>query len=163
MSDTEGTTTGETTAPEGQTTATGTPQEGTPAPEAKTYDEATVKGLRTEAASFRTRLRDTEATLTSTQAELTAARESLSSLEPRASQAEALATKYRVALDAGLPRNLAERLVGDDEEALKADAEALKALIGTTAPTPDFDQGQRTPPPAQKASISDALRALAGK
>lgn len=39
------------------------------------------------------------------------------------------ALKFKVALDAGLPAVLAERLTGDDEDSLKSDAAKLKELI----------------------------------
>lgn len=151
----EGTTptTPETPSPE-------TPPEGE-TPEPKVYDEATVKDLRKESAGYRTRLRETETTLTTVQAELTQAKENIPALESRAREAEALVTRYKVALDAGLPANLADRLRGDDEETLKADAQALKAMLGTHAPVLDLDQGNRTPLPATKPSVNEALRVLA--
>lgn len=38
--------------------------------------------------------------------------------------------KTRVALEVGLPYQMASRLTGDDEKAIKADAEAVKQMIG---------------------------------
>jgi hypothetical protein len=130
-----------------------------PAGDAKVYDEAYVKALRTEAAGYRTRLRETETTLTSLQSDLSSTKENLPALETRATKAERDALRYRVALESGLTLALANRLVGDDEESIKADASVLKSLLGE-APPVDLDQGLRTPPPATKASVDDALRAL---
>lgn len=42
--------------------------------------------------------------------------------------------KTRVALEVGLPYQMASRLTGDDEKAIRADAEAMVKLIGTTKP-----------------------------
>ncbi len=47
----------------------------------------------------------------------------------RSAEAEKQALRARVALAAGLPEDLAVRLQGDTEDALKKDAEALKAYV----------------------------------
>lgn len=44
--------------------------------------------------------------------------------------------KQSIALKAGLPLDLADRLTGDDEESLKADAERLSGFIKPKTPTP---------------------------
>lgn len=51
--------------------------------------------------------------------------------------------KHQIAHEFGLPYELADRLSGDNEESLKADAETLKGLITTNKP--------ETRPPAFKA------------
>ena len=42
--------------------------------------------------------------------------------------------KTRVALEMGLPYQMAARLTGDDEKAIRADAESMVKLIGNTKP-----------------------------
>lgn len=44
--------------------------------------------------------------------------------------------RLRVAVANGLPIELADRLAGDDEEAIKADAERLASFMKPTEPTP---------------------------
>lgn len=44
--------------------------------------------------------------------------------------------KQSIALKAGLPLDLADRLTGDDEESLKADAERFSGFIKPKTPTP---------------------------
>jgi hypothetical protein len=44
---------------------------------------------------------------------------------------ETASVKSRIAHDMGLPYGMADRLSGEDEEAIKKDAEALKAILGT--------------------------------
>lgn len=44
---------------------------------------------------------------------------------------ETASVKSRIAHELGLPYGMADRLTGDDEESIKADAEALKKIIGT--------------------------------
>ena len=71
--------------------------------------------------------------------------------------AEMRAVRLEVAAEAGIPLKLAERLSGDDREALVADAETLKGMIkpatpGNPPPPP------RTPAPAAPtpAQLNDA-------
>jgi len=92
-------------------------------------------------------------------------------LERAQAQAEALqqelATTQRqaliasVALDKGLPANLARRLQGDTREDLEADADELLAQFGTTsttrAPAPDRSQGSS----AKGSSASDPAQQFA--
>jgi hypothetical protein len=42
--------------------------------------------------------------------------------------------KTKVALEMGLPYQMASRLTGDDEKAIRADAESMAKLIGNTKP-----------------------------
>lgn len=61
-----------------------------------------------------------------------------------AEQATATALRYEVAAEKGLPLALAARLQGSTKEELAADAESLKALVGTgerRLPGPDHTQG----------------------
>ncbi len=63
-----------------------------------------------------------------------------------ASELEAL--RYSVALEKGLPANLASRLTGTDRESLEADADSLAELVGqkTNSPRPDPSQGPKAQP-----------------
>lgn len=47
---------------------------------------------------------------------------------------ETASVKTKVALELGLPYQMASRLTGDDEKAIRADAEAMKQLIGAQVP-----------------------------
>jgi len=48
---------------------------------------------------------------------------------------ETASLRTKIALQNGLPIDLAERLVGDDEESIKADAERLASFAGKQQPT----------------------------
>lgn len=81
-----------------------------------------------------------------------------------ASQAKVEALRLRVALEKGIPANLADRLLGDDRASLEADADALAALIGKPKRAPDAAAGTGRPDngtPA-KRDPNDLLRVLAG-
>ena len=64
------------------------------------------------------------------------------------------AQKINIANEAGLPLEMASRLTGEDAESLKADAESLKALMGTKGAPPLG----ATEPPAQGDGTKEALR-----
>ena len=75
--------------------------------------------------------------------DLAKARGELGTMTKRAETAERSLLRSRVAREAGLPAELADRLAGEDEKALKADAEALSKLIGKpqAEPQPLADLG----------------------
>jgi hypothetical protein len=83
--------------------------------------------------------------------------------ETRLAGLEHQSLQVRVATAAGIPQHW-KRLVGKDEDELKADAEELKASLPTngsgTTPAPgDLGAGVRTPAPATgSAAFSDTLR-----
>lgn len=65
----------------------------------------------------------------------------------QAQSATLSALRYKVALDKGLPANLADRLKGATQEELEADADELADMVTTTpsgAPRRDPSQGART-------------------
>lgn len=78
-------------------------------------------------------------------------------------------TRYKVALDMGLPATVADRLRGDDEAALRADAETLKGFMapagGSETPAPDLGGGAKPDATAEtdQPSMNDLIRAAAGK
>ena len=58
----------------------------------------------------------------------------LASMQTRAEAAERSLLRSKVAAEEKLPAALADRLTGDDEAALRADAQALAKLIAPAAP-----------------------------
>lgn len=61
-------------------------------------------------------------------------------------QAELKATRLQVALEKGIPANLAARLQGDDYDSIAADADSLAELVTGTKPAtpkPDLSQGPK--------------------
>lgn len=120
---------------------------------AKKYDELAAKNLDAEISRLNGELkaeRDKSAGHEKTIAELTA----------RAKTAEAAALRVKTALAAGLPYEMADRLKGETEEELQADAKSLTAFVRTTGAPP-----LRTTEPAQnnsgKAQTQAAFQALA--
>jgi hypothetical protein len=67
--------------------------------------------------------------------------------------------RQKVALEKGLPASLVNRLQGDDEDALSADADALLALLNApTSPKPDPSQGAKAALPLNGDGLEQALR-----
>jgi hypothetical protein len=109
------------------------PQEG----EAKNFDADYVKKLRDEAARYRTeakanadaakRLAELEE---SQKTETQRLSDGLAAEKAQREQAEQSLLRLRVAVAKGLPADLVDRLRGDSEEELSADADSLLALVG---------------------------------
>lgn len=67
----------------------------------------------------------------------------ITEMEARIKGYETNSVKMRIAREVGLPYELAERLSGEDEKAIRADAEALKKLVGVkTAPLKSTESGR---------------------
>lgn len=123
-----------------------------------------VRTLRSESAGYRTQAKEREKALIEAQEKLKEVSGQVTELTSKLAPTEALALKYSVALDLGLPKALAGRLTGSTEEELRADAESLKTLLGTPNQStgPNLEQGTRTSLNS-KPSVNDAFRAMYGK
>ena len=67
----------------------------------------------------------------------------ITEMEARIKGYETNSVKMRIAREVGLPYELAERLSGEDEKAIRADAESLKKLVGVkTAPLKSTESGR---------------------
>lgn len=85
----------------------------------------------------------------------------LAELQAKVKGYETASVKTRIAHEAGLPYELADRLSGDDEDAIRKDAEALSKLLGDRKPS-------RTPPlrdnePPEKDGKRAAMKTLLTK
>lgn len=80
-------------------------------------------------ADFDKQLQDANKLVKETQDKLSTFDETISNLTKRAEAAEKQVLKNRVAYENKLPIELSERLIGNTEEELKADAEKLSGII----------------------------------
>ena len=64
--------------------------------------------------------------------------ESYNSMQKELSQVKLSALKQRIAIDAGIPLEMADRLNGEDEESIKEDAEKVKGFWGAKHVAPSF-------------------------
>lgn len=71
--------------------------------------------------------------------------------------AEVGTMRLRVAQAAGIPLDLADRITGNTEDELKADAERLKPFLALSKTSPNIDggTGTTTPPTFSRAQIRD--------
>jgi colicin import membrane protein len=140
----------------------------------KSFPPEVVEKLRGEAAGYRTKLRDAEVEVQRLKDVAKTDIERLTgeakSFEQRAVEAEKKLLRLSVGQKAGLAPELAERLIGDDEDSLKKDAAKLLKLQGT--PAGGLDQGARgggTRPaagagaPDGKGAMNDFLRSHGGR
>lgn len=86
--------------------------------------------------------------------------QALANAEREAQDAKTEALRLRIALAEGLPIDLAERLRGDDEEALREDAQTLKALVKTAPPALDAKRGSMAQAPETPQDPNALLRAI---
>lgn len=91
---------------------------------------------RNDAATYRTKLRETEKSLSETQAELNSTVDRTAELEVKLNDVEISGLKLEAALEVGVPgehlKAFADRLRGNNSDELKADAEAAMAMFGVT-------------------------------
>lgn len=80
------------------------------------------------------------------------------------------ATRYRVALEKGIPADLAARLQGSSYDEISADADTLVSLLPTPGsvkpvPRPDLSQGakQQHAAPSRAEQFADALNTALGR
>lgn len=94
------------------------------------YDELKkrVSELETENGTLKTSIEETKKTITESEAQIT-------DLQGKVSNYETASLRTRIALQNGLPYDLADRLQGTDEATLTADAERLAGFM-RPAPVP---------------------------
>lgn len=115
--------------------------------------EAGTKALKAErdrASAAERELRAMQAQFSDATSRLTAADTQIADFNAKLAAAEAARLRYEVAYDKGIPKELIDRLRGDDIESLSADADSLKGLLApitptSTTPRPDPSQGPRSP------------------
>lgn len=66
----------------------------------------------------------------------------VSDLNAKVSGYETASLRTKIALQNGLPFDLADRLVGEDEESLKADAERLAGFVKSKEPVPPLKNSE---------------------
>lgn len=81
-------------------------------------------------------------------------------LNAKVHQYETASVKTKVALEMGLPYQMASRLTGNDEKSIRADAEAMVRLIGNNRPTAPLGSSEpnvKNSETSAWASVSAAL------
>ena len=93
--------------------------------------------LTTQIAQLTEQLKTQTETINTSKAEV-------DSLTARVSAYESASVKTRIALELGLPYQMAERLTGNDEAEIRADAENMMKLIGNRQPVTPIGSSEPT-------------------
>lgn len=96
------------------------------------YDE-----IKTRNAALEAELDDLKSTIEDSSNAAKTHEQTIADLNKQIAEKETVNLRTRIALQNGLPIDLADRLVGDDEESIKADAERLASFVSK----------KQTPPP----------------
>lgn len=93
------------------------------------YDE-----IKSQNASYATQIAQLQTQLQAQSDTIKSHETSVADLTNKVHEYETASVKTKIALEMGLPYQMASRLAGDDEESIRADAESMKTLIGQQAP-----------------------------
>lgn len=97
-----------------------------------------LEGIKEQLTSKDSEIEALKAKITDFESEKKANEESYQGMQKELSELKLKALKTNVAIEAGLPADLADRLTGEDEETLKADAEKLASFVGSKKVAPSF-------------------------
>ena len=92
--------------------------------------------LKTRNEELETEIGTLKATIEETGKNTKASEQTVADLNAKIAGYETASLRTKIALQNGLPIDLADRLVGDDEASIKADAERLASLVGNQRPVP---------------------------
>ena len=88
------------------------------------YDE-----LKTKVTDYETQVATLQKAIDESNATIKSHDDTVASLNSKIASYETSSLRTKIAIQNGLPLDLAERLVGDDEESIKADAERLASFV----------------------------------
>lgn len=108
-----------------------------------------LEQLKESVTAKETEIGTLKAKITDLEAEKKTSGESYQSMQKELSQVKLSALKQRIAIDAGIPLEMADRLNGEDEESIKEDAEKVKGFIGAKHVAPSFKTEEVPEDPAE--------------
>ena len=92
--------------------------------------------LKTKNTALETQISTLQASIDESNATIKAHDETVAGLNAKISGFETANLRTKIALQHGIPFDLVDRLAGDDEASIKADAERLAAFVKPKAPVP---------------------------
>lgn len=84
----------------------------------------------------------------------------ISDLNAKISGYETANLRTKIALQNGLPLDLADRLVGEDEESLNADAQRFAGFVKPAAPVPPLKDTEPTTPDSKEGAYKNLVENL---
>lgn len=106
---------------------------------------ADYDAIKTRNAELENEIGTLKSTIEETNAATKTHEQTVADLNKKIAEYETASLRTRIALQNGLPIDLADRLVGDDEESIKADAERLAGFVGKKQQTPPPLKNQEPP------------------
>lgn len=116
----------------------------------------------TELKTTQKELEDTRASLETLEKEKSTYETKVADLHAKITGYESAALKARIAHEVGLPYELAARLSGDDEDAIRSDAEILQGLLGGKE-APPLKDAEASLPSGDDASYKALLSEIKGE
>lgn len=126
--------------------------------EAKKYTE--FAGYKAKAEKYDADISAKDQRITELEGEKNTSAAKITELEGKIREYETNSVKMRIARETGLPAELAERLSGTDEAAMRADAEALAKLIKGQNVAPMYKPGGEGGTDAKESALRDLLKKL---
>ena len=108
-----------------------------------------LEQLKESVTAKETEIGTLKAKITDLEAEKKTSGESFNSMQKELSAVKLSALKQRIAIDAGIPLEMADRLNGEDEESIKKDAEKVKGFWGAKHVAPSFKTEEVPEDPAE--------------
>lgn len=108
-----------------------------------------LEQLKESVTAKETEIGTLKAKITDLEAEKKTSGESYQSMQKELSAVKLSALKQRIAIDAGIPLEMADRLNGEDEESIKEDAEKVKGFWGAKHVAPSFKTEEVPEDPAE--------------
>lgn len=108
-----------------------------------------LEQLKESVTAKETEIGTLKAKITDLEAEKKTSGESYQSMQKELSAVKLSALKQRIAIDAGIPLEMADRLNGEDEESIKKDAEKVKGFWGAKHVAPSFKTEEVPEDPAE--------------
>ena len=115
-----------------------------------------LEQLKESVTAKETEIGTLKAKITDLEAENKTSGESYQSMQKELSQVKLSALKQRIAIDAGIPLEMADRLNGEDEESIKEDAEKVKGFLGAKHVAPSFSNEDHA-----ESDLDTGFRAMA--
>ena len=109
-----------------------------------------LEQLKESVTAKETEIGTLKAKITDLEAEKKTSGESYQSMQKELSQVKLSALKQRIAIDAGIPLEMADRLNGEDEESIKEDAEKVKGFWGAKHVAPSFNNESAPTDPTEE-------------
>ncbi|CQR25879.1 phage protein [Streptococcus varani] len=119
--------------------------------------------LKTKVADFEAKEANYQSTIESLKTEKTELSGQIDTLNGELKQTKVQSLRQRMATEYGLPLDLADRLQGEDEDSLKADAESLSAVIKPPQPTPPAKSNEPTISDSKEVALKEVVRNLTNK